>query len=65
MDNDERRENYELQRGTTLRVLAEPDARLTPRQQRRLKHKENSRKTHSHAPGVHCDICRQPASATV
>ena len=69
METTERRRNYEVQRGTT---------KLTPKQLKRLRHKENSG-THahligSHTPNVrdvlthhrlvdHCQICKTPSSA--
>lgn len=68
LENTERRLNYETQRGTT---------KLTPKQLRRLKHKEGSG-THSHLIGSHtpnvrdvlthdrlvdhCQICLTPAT---
>lgn len=66
MDNDKREENYQ----------ATGRAKLTAKQQQRLRHKENSRKTHDHAPDVFvdekhkyvrvdcCEICRTPATAS-
>ncbi len=62
MDNKERRENYERQRGTT---------KLTGRQLKRLRHRAGPL-AHAHAPDVfinekhkhvrvtRCDICRTP-----
>jgi hypothetical protein len=49
MDTDERLISYCTRKPVALIVISRDSKRLTPKQRKRLKHKENSRKTHSHA----------------
>jgi hypothetical protein len=74
MDNDQRMDNYETQKGIAYLDEDTRQAKLTPKQRKRLRHKVN---THTHVPDVfvdekhrrmrmtHCGICSQPASASV
>ena len=72
MDNSQRLDNYETQKGLTY---LDPEVRmlkLTPKQRKRVRMHAGERGAHAHAPDVfindkhkhvrvtRCDICRTP-----
>jgi hypothetical protein len=63
MNNEQRRDKYETQKGITYLDPEVRQAKLTGKQRKRLR-KHEGENSHEHVKGEHCTICRTPATSS-